>query len=96
MNRYTPLFFLALLTLSACSAMNGLLSFADPPADDAMTAAAANVPVTVAAPSGDDAWCQRVAASDRARVQESGFDAATLDRMTLQSYQQCRTLSASK
>jgi hypothetical protein len=76
--------------------MNGLLDFADAPADDPMVAAAAEVPVAAPAVSGDDAWCQRVAASERARAQASGFDAATFDRMAVQSYQQCRTLSASK
>lgn len=96
MNRHTPLFFLALFTLSACSSMNGLLDFVSAPADDPIAAAVADVPVAASAPSGDDAWCQNVAASERARAQASGFDAATLDRMTVQSYQQCRTLTASK
>jgi hypothetical protein len=77
--------------------MNGLLDFAGSPADEPVAAAAAaDIPVAPAVASGDEAWCQRVAASERARAQASGFDAATLDRMTLQSYQQCRNLSASK
>jgi hypothetical protein len=97
MNRHTPIFFLAFAMLSACSSMNGLLDFASSPADEPVAAAAvADIPVAPAVAPGNEAWCQQVAASERARAQASGFDAATLDRMTLQGYQQCRNLSASK
>ncbi len=77
------------LPLGACSSVRGLLSFEDAPPPPAVTAAA---PVP-AAPSGDT-WCQQVAASDRQRAQLQGYDAATLDRMTLVSFQQCRSLPA--
>ena len=74
--------------LAACSSMRSLVSFED--ASEPAPAPAIAAP----APSETDAWCQRVAASERARAQVSGFDAATLDRMTVQAYQQCRTLGA--
>jgi len=79
----------ALLSLSACSSLSGFFSYEEEPPPPPVQAAAA----PAAAPAPDDAWCQRVAASDRARAQASGFDAATLDRMTLASYRQCRTLA---
>lgn len=76
------------LMLSACSSLGGLFTYEDPPPPAPMAVAAASVP----APDADEARCQRVAASDRIRAQASGYDPATLDRMTLTSYQQCRLL----
>jgi hypothetical protein len=87
-TRNLPLIIFA-FTLSACSSLNGILDREDttlPVAAEAPPAAPASQPGT------DDAWCQRVAASERQRMQISGYDAATLDRMTLRAYQQCRTL----
>ena len=78
--------------LAACSSMRSLVSFED--ASEPAPAPAIAAPAAAPAPSETDAWCQRGAASERARAQVSGFDAATLDRMTVQAYQQCRTLGA--
>jgi len=90
MNTRILLLFAGMVFLSACSATSSLLSF-----DDAPEPAVAEVPVVAApAPAATDAWCQRVAASERARAQASGYDAATLDRMTLASFQQCRLIQA--
>jgi len=91
MNRHKIFLAFAIFTLSACSSMNGLLDFADAPGEP-VPAAVAYVSATAPAHSSDDGWCQSVAASDRVRVQASGFDAETLDRMTLASYQQCNLL----
>jgi hypothetical protein len=81
----------AALSLSACSSLNSLLAFEDAEPAPAPVVAA---PRPEAAASGPNEWCQRVAASDRVRAQQAGFDAATLDRMTVQSYQQCVALAA--
>ena len=80
------------LLLSGCTSLEGVLSFEEtPPSAPAIVAQAPAAPAPAAL---DDARCQRVAASDRLRAQASGYDAATLDRMTLASYQQCRFLTA--
>jgi hypothetical protein len=97
MNARIFFYCISVLTLSGCSSLNRLLTFQDevPPAQ---VAAATEVPAQPAATvpgAQNDApseWCQRVAASDRLRAQQAGFDAATLDRMTLQSLRQCATL----
>ena len=49
-------------------------------------------PIATTMPS--PGFCQGAAASDRLRAQLAGFDAATVDRVALQSLQQCRTLLA--
>ena len=72
--------------------MRSLVSYDDAP--EPAAAVAAPAPAVASSAAEGDAWCQRVAASERARVQQIGYDAATLDRMTLAAYQQCRTLAA--
>ena len=81
----TAILLFGTLLLSACSSLNGLLESEEPlaPPPEAVVSAAPTQPER-------EGWCQRVAASERARMQASGFDAATLDRMTLATYQQCR------
>ena len=88
MNHRTAIFFFSAILLSACSSLNGLLEETPPPAAPEIA-----VPASATAPSDNDAWCQRVAASERARMQALGYDAATLDRMTLAAFQQCRTMA---
>ena len=83
----------AVFALSACSSLHRMLTFEGAEAEPEPVPVAAQ-PVTQPQPAaaGSNEWCQRVAASDRQRAQEAGFDAATLDRMTVQSYQQCVAL----
>lgn len=86
------IFFLgiSIFTLSACSSLSGLLTFGEEaPSEPAVVVAAQ----PVAAPQATvNDWCQRVAASDQLRAQQQGYDSATLDRLTLQSFQQCAAL----
>jgi hypothetical protein len=86
MNTRIFAFGICLFALSGCSSLNSLLSFEEEPAPAAI--ALETPPAPPAAPPTDE-WCKRVAASERLRAQQSGFDAATLDRMTTQSYRQC-------
>jgi hypothetical protein len=91
MNTRIFAFGICLFALSGCSSLNSLLSFEEEPAP--LAAIALETPAAPpAAPAAPDEWCQRVAASERLRAQQSGFDAATLDRMTAQSYRQCMEL----
>ena len=78
---------LAALALSACSTPDTRFVRDEPAAP-----VSGFVPVaTTPSPSN---FCQGVAASDRLRAELAGFDIATLDRIALQSLQQCRTLLA--
>ena len=74
---------------SSLPSLHSLVSFDRDPPDPAVVAAAppavpAPPPPAQAAAGQPDEWCMRVAAN--------GFDAATQDRMTVQSYRQCATL----
>lgn len=78
---------MAAMMLSACSTTSTMLARDEQPAPvSGFTPVAVSLP-----PSG---FCQGVSASDRLRAELSGFDAATLDRIALQSLQQCSTLLA--
>ncbi len=90
MNPRILLFSISMALLGGCSSVSSLLRFEDSDA----TALVPVVQPMVAAAAPDDTWCQRVAASERLRAQGAGYDAATLDRMTLGSFQQCRLLLA--
>jgi hypothetical protein len=95
MNTRILLFGICVLTLCACSSVNRLLTFEEeaPPAQLAASPEISATPPPAAPVQGAPSeWCQRVAASDRQRAQQQGFDAATLDRMTLQSLQQCMAI----
>jgi hypothetical protein len=97
MNARIVLFGICALALCACSSVNRLLTFEEeaPPAQIAASPEISGTPQPTAPVQGaSNEWCQRVAASDRLRAQQQGFDAATLDRMTLQSLQQCTAISA--
>jgi hypothetical protein len=48
----------------------------------------------IATPTLPANFCQGAATSDRRQAESSGFDSATLDRIAMQSLQQCRTLLA--
>jgi hypothetical protein len=92
MNRTFSLMAAALL-LSGCGSLNSLLTFQDEEAPVVVSeVAAAPAPPPPGVAQND--WCQRVAASDRLRAQQSGFDPATLDRMALQSLRQCLEFGA--
>jgi hypothetical protein len=81
--------------LSACTSFHGLLASEEEanPSPEELAA----VPQAAPRPkAGSDEWCQRVAAGDRLQAQQTGFDAATLDRMTALSYQQCMALGTLK
>lgn len=91
MNTRIILLFIGMTILSACSTASSLLSFGD--GDESVTTVAAAPVAAVPAFTGtQDDWCQKVAASERLRAQGAGYDAATLDRMTLASFQQCSLL----
>jgi hypothetical protein len=77
----------AAMALSACSTTSTMLARDEQPAP-----VSGFTPIAVSLPS--PGFCQGVAASDRLRAQLGGFDAATLDRIAVQSLQQCRTLLA--
>jgi putative hemolysin len=87
MNTRIPFLFAIAIAFSACSAANSEAAAQAVPATDTA------VP---APPNEDDAFCRGVAAAERIKAQQAGYDAATTDRMTLASYQQCRLLSARK
>lgn len=102
MKRHSPLLRLltclcALVLLCGCGSLRGLLSYSGarqaPPAAP-VAAVQAPPPAQAAAPQPDE-WCMRVAANERAQAASDGFDAATQDRVTLQSYRQCVALKAS-
>jgi len=86
------------LFAAGCSSMHSLLAFDRPPPAPIVAAAPVAVAPVPAAPepaaARPDEWCVRVAANDRAQAGANGFNAATQDRMTLQSYQQCAALKA--
>jgi hypothetical protein len=97
MNKRIFFFGICALALCACSSVNRLLTFEEepPPAQLAASPEISGTPPPAAPVQGAPSeWCQRVAASDRQRAQQQGFDAATLDRMALQSLQQCMALGA--
>jgi hypothetical protein len=77
----------AAMALCACSTTGSSLLRDDVPAP-----VSGFTPIAMAMPSLG--FCQGAAASDRQRAEISGFDAATLDRIALQSLQQCRALLA--
>ncbi len=83
-------FGISIFTLSACSSLNSLLAFGEQTPSEPAVVVAAQPAATPQVTAND--WCQRVAASDRLRAQQRGYDAATLDRLTLQSFQQCVAL----
>lgn len=92
MNARIFLFGISIFSLSACSSLNSLLSYEEDTPAGAATLPEA--PPPAAPQTAANEWCQRVAASDRLRAQQAGFDAATLDRMTLQSLRQCAAMGA--
>jgi hypothetical protein len=99
MNARIFLFGICALTLCACSSVNHLLTFEEeaPPAQIPASPEISGTPQPSAPVQGAPSeWCQRVAASDRQRAQQQGFDAATLDRMALQSLRQCVELGAAR
>lgn len=75
-------------------------STTQPAAAATQPAAAVAQPVAVPAqpaaapepPPADD-WCARLAANTRARAAADGFDTATQERMTQQSFRQCAMLN---
>jgi hypothetical protein len=77
----------AAMALCACSTTGSSLVQNEKPAP-----VSGFTPIAIAMPSSG--FCQGAAASDRQRAEISGFDAATLDRIALQSLQQCRALLA--
>ena len=77
----------AAMALSACSTTGSSLVRHEAP-----VLVSGFTPIAVSMPSLG--FCQDAAASDRLRAEISGFDAATLDRIALQSLQQCRALVA--
>lgn len=83
---------------SSLPSLHSLLSFDRDQPDPVVAAAAAPVPVApppaTPAAAQPDEWCMRVAANDRAQAAANGFDTATQDRMTVQSYRQCAALKA--
>jgi hypothetical protein len=83
------------LFAAGCSSVHGLLFF-DRDRPDPVAAVAPAIPVAPApaepVSAQPDEWCMHVAANDRAQAVADGFDAATRDRVTLQSYQQCAML----
>jgi hypothetical protein len=87
-----------LVLLAGCGSLRGLLEYpGHDPAPVPVAAAApapAPAPAQPAAPQPDE-WCLHVAANDRAQAAANGFDAATQDRVTAQSYRQCVALKAS-
>ena len=95
MNARIFLFGISIFTLSACSSLNSLLTFEEEAAPQTISLETPSAPPPAAAAPPDD-WCRRVAASERLRAQQSGFDAATLERMTTQSYRQCVELEPAK
>jgi hypothetical protein len=87
-----------LVLLAGCGSLRGLLEYPErEPAPTPVAREAASVPVPVPAPAASqaDEWCLHVAANERAQAAAGGFDAATQDRVTTQSYQQCVALKAS-
>jgi hypothetical protein len=93
MNARIVLFGICAFALCACSSVNRLLTFEEE-APSVQIAASPEISGTPQPAGVSNEWCQRVAASDRLRAQQQGFDAATLDRMTLQSLQQCMAIGA--
>jgi hypothetical protein len=85
-----------LVLLAGCGSLHGLLEYPghDPAPVPVAAAAPAPAPVQPAAPQPDE-WCLRVAANDRAMAAADGFDSATQDRTTAQSYRQCVAQKAS-
>jgi hypothetical protein len=84
-------------SLPSLPSLHSLVPFDRDPPDPVVVAAAppavpAPPPPAQAAAGQPDEWCMRVAANDRAQAAANGFDTATQDRMTVQSYRQCATL----
>jgi hypothetical protein len=80
--------------LSACSSLDGLLTFArSPAADPEPTVAVAPQPVpqvaAADAATAQNAWCVAAATADVTRAASDGFDTATQQRMATTTYQQC-------
>jgi hypothetical protein len=95
MRAYIFLVGISVFPLCACSSLGSLMTFGDDPAE--IAAAPEAVPASPpAAPQGPEDWCKGVAASDRNRGQQAGFDAATLDRMAAASYRQCIDLGIAR
>ena len=86
MKRHALLACAALTMLTACAGVSNTIARDEP----TMPMASGFTPIAVALPPAN--FCQGAAASDRRRAEGAGFDAATIDRMALQSLQQCRTL----
>ena len=78
----------ALTMLTACAGIGANIA----PEDRATPVASGFTPIALTPPPAN--FCQGAAASDRLRAGLSGFDAATVDRIALQSLQQCHTLLA--
>lgn len=76
----------ALLMLTACASPGTRTALAD-----ASITASGFTPLAMTPLPAS--FCDDVAASDQMRAQGAGFDAVTVNRMTLQSAQQCRTLA---
>jgi len=77
-----------LLFTAGCSSLPSLFTRAAPVA--AQPAPDSPAPVPATPPS--DGWCQRIAANTRAQAAADGFDAATQERMSQQSFQQCTAM----
>lgn len=77
----------AAMALSACSTPGATIA-----RDDVPTPVSGFAPIARTLPASN--FCQGAAASDRMRAELAGFDTATIDRIALQSLQQCRTLLA--
>ena len=78
----------ALTLLTACASPGNMIARNE----TAVPIVSGFTPIAVIVPP--PSFCQGAASSDRIRAERAGFDAATLDRITLQSLQQCRTLMA--
>ncbi len=78
--------------LSGCSTLDSALTYVGLPDEDAEQVVAEPAPVQpVATSTAPNEWCARVAASE---VNQTAFDAATKQRMTITGYNQCMAMSA--
>jgi hypothetical protein len=85
-----------LFALCGCATVSDVFSADEKPAPvryAETTQASGFTPVAYTAQASN--FCVGVAANDRARGLNAGFDTATLDRITLQSFQQCSMLAGS-
>jgi hypothetical protein len=78
----------ALTLLTACAGVTDTIARDEP----AIPMVSGFTPIAVTPLPAN--FCLGAAASNRLSAERAGFDAATLDRIALQSLQQCRTLLA--